>query len=136
MKILGIDPGINTGIVLLDPYKGILQHITIHAKDPVPKIRELAASCRAIVIEEEPRFGSSGQIRRLGILSSELINLNLVFIRPAEWKPIAKAQKWGDPILSTDHEHDAYCLALYYFRFKIPMTEKLDENYRHFRNRI
>lgn len=126
MRILGIDPGVSTGIVLWDSEHGIIARNTLVGKDPVPYIDSIIAENDIVVIEDAPLFGSSMQSRRYGILLSVMVpKYDLYSIRPTEWKPIAKQQKWDDEMLLTQHEKDAYCLARYCWTFKIPLARKI-----------
>jgi len=121
MQILGIDPGISTGIVLWDSSKGIIAHYTIREHNPLEIVKTLSKRREHIVLEKAPLFGAHNQLLRCNILISGLIsNHNLILLNPAEWKPFAKAHGWAEEIkLPTQHEKDAYCMIQYAFLFKI-----------------
>lgn len=132
MHVLGIDPGGSTGFVIFDPHVGIIDHRTIVDINPMKYIREVLDSCDVIVMEESAVFGCYGQISYCGYLSYSIKSIKpetLLFdtIRPADWKPFAKARKWQqDKELATftQHEKDAYCIARYYYAIKIDPIRK------------
>ena len=120
MRILGVDPGISTGLVIWDTADEVVYHMTVRRADPSALMMSLAARCDYAVIESVPKDGCSTQARRYGILLSQLLAIaEVIVLAPSEWKPFAKAQKWHEKELSTVHEQDAYCMTRYAYKFKI-----------------
>lgn len=133
MYILGIDPGVSTGIVLYSTLFGVSYSTTISGVDPIPAIESLLIMCSYIVIETAPQLGALNQIRRLEAITNSIQNKikdssdgivvipipKIISLSPGEWKPFSIAQKWQERKTGTQHEKDAYCMILYALQFKI-----------------
>ncbi len=123
IRIIGIDPGYSTGIVMIEIPDRILTHNTIEGKSPVRYILDLVLSFSnaLIVIEKAPNDGDRTQSIRVDRIGDAIAikgrQVNMIF--PGEWKPFAKAQEWDYPTASSQHEKDAYCIAKYFAMFKV-----------------
>lgn len=129
MNILGIDPGVSTGIVLYNTLSGIVDSVTIVRENPIPCIRAKLPSSSYIVIESVPQLGNRNQIVRFENIYNEIYNLSengslplklgIIVLSPGEWKPFVSIQKWQYDVKGTRHEKDAYCMIIYALKFRI-----------------
>jgi predicted RNase H-like nuclease (RuvC/YqgF family) len=123
VRIIGIDPGYSTGIVMIEYPDRILTHNTIEGKSPIRYIVDLVLSFpnALIVVEQAPNDGDNTQAIRVSriVNSIEANNRRVHMIFPGKWKPFSKAQKWDYPTASSQHEKDAYCIAKYFATFKV-----------------
>jgi predicted RNase H-like nuclease (RuvC/YqgF family) len=123
LRIIGIDPGYSTGIVMLEMSERVLTHNTIEGKSPVKYIVDLICSfpTAIIVVEKAPEEGDHTQAIRVNRIVNAIESnkriVNMIF--PGEWKPFAKAQGWDYLTASSQHEKDAYCIARYFGMFKV-----------------
>lgn len=129
MWIVGIDPGVNTGIVIAEKlsnnnykvvYKTVYGANTPDILGLRDRVQKLVADT-VFVVEAPPQFSTnSGTQYRYNVLIDQLHDLihapsnRLRVVSPGEWKPIAKAQRWARPVGWTRHEVDAYNLIRYY----------------------
>jgi hypothetical protein len=126
IRIIGIDPGYSTGIVMIEITNDdsrILTHTTIEGKSPIKYIIDLLYSfpTSKVIIERAPDFGDPSQAVRVNKITTAIMEINrdIVFISPGEWKPIARASNWSYPTANSQHEKDAYCIAKYFAVFKV-----------------
>jgi hypothetical protein len=119
MKILAIDPGIDTGICCLDSEEDskILQTLKPFEIPNILVQTAILYDPDVIVIERLPaQFGI--ELREVLIMIRGIINkfqaISIEEIAPAQWKPVSKARKWNNLYGKTQHEKDAYCMARYY----------------------
>lgn len=123
LRIIGIDPGYSTGIVLIDYPSRVLTHKTIEGTSPIGYIIDLILSFpyAEIVVEKAPENGEITQAIRVSRITRAIEECNRIvnMILPGEWKPFAKAQGWDYPTASSQHEKDAYCIARYFGMFKV-----------------
>lgn len=122
MKIISFDPGLSTGICVLDDRLQILRLQTLSSDDlfeSLEKIVDLERPDRA-VMERLPVYMSSSLVTILEFIrrylkeDQSLVSKSvLISVSPGEWKPIAKSRKWSVGIGSDQHQKDAYCIARY-----------------------
>ena len=127
MRILSIDPGERTGIIIFDSStESIIKNETLSIsresmiEESIPEgiFLELG-SVDVIVMEDKPRYSTwdySIEMLFLGIVKySRKLNKTLELVFPGIWKPISKVMGWNIPkSLTSQHEIDAYKLLRYY----------------------
>lgn len=122
MRILGVDPGVSTGIVVWDTVEDEIVYHTTIADDKyciqwISKVY-LWFFCDVLVLEKAPLHGDPLQYQRVMSIHTELMEIaKIVEILPSQWKPIAKAQRWSIRNLSIRHEKDAFHMAIYAYKF-------------------
>jgi predicted RNase H-like nuclease (RuvC/YqgF family) len=123
IRIIGIDPGFSTGIVMVEVPDRVLTHKTFVESSPVRYIRDLVGSfpTALVVVEKEPEDGDHKQKIRVQRIVDALEAIHRIpnMMYPSEWKPFAKAQKWDYANACSQHEKDAYCIARYFATFKV-----------------
>lgn len=125
MRLLGIDPGHHTGIVLFDTDTGIMSNSTELMSGAIEKIKYLSAHTDIVVLEEGPIAGSKEQALRVLKVSENIENTNIIWLRPADWKPFIKAQNIKpETKLNSQHENDAYGMIMYILRTRPKIWEK------------
>lgn len=110
MRIIAIDPGVNTGIAIVNlfplklielctvPLSGIEFQLSLF--DPTD-----------IIIEKEPFTGTKQQTLLVGEIFRKckiITEADIHYIYPSEWKVIAKAKEWKQSAGIDQHQKDAY----------------------------
>lgn len=111
MIVLGIDPGVVTGLALLSIDEFQSKLIWLDSKT-------FSESCfllttiqpNLVVFETAPFAGNPDQYSRVEVLR-DIVNsygFRSIEVNPGNWKPFIKASKWTHPSAKTQHEKDAY----------------------------
>ena len=126
MRVLSIDLGVTSGYVVMTPEERMLDHGIIDYVIYGEVLEELMVKFHPTdYLIEEPviirgQIGSKLQVllqktdKRLGSVAT--------YVPPARWKnsPAAKYPLPGRGILPSQHEKDAYRMALWYLRYPNP----------------
>lgn len=125
---LGIDPGVTTGVAVLDDDGNLVGHANLHhetvKEDLDELVRMVHRSYRTIDVVQE-RLARVGTGKLASVLARVEHDIHEVVIdiyelpkhevTPGEWKPsrAAKAYRPGLPSELSTHEKDAACMARY-----------------------
>jgi hypothetical protein len=120
MKVLALDPGEKTGLVLVDPDQlAVLVRATLKPTEVCQFLSYEYAPDR-VVMERQPKFSDfipavSNLYNQIGV-ACRMNKTDLCLISPGLWKPVARHLKWHIPhFLKTPHERDAFQMFLYWY---------------------
>jgi len=109
MRVLAIDPGISTGVVLLESDGSVLQAHTL-AEHSLSSLTTTALLADVIVMERLPEKVEPVLARVVTTLKTWFPDA--ILIGPGTWKPVMTTRSIPD--LPSIHQRDAYGLGAYY----------------------
>lgn len=109
MRVLAIDPGISTGVVLLDDDGTVLQAHTL-TEHALSSLTTVALLADVVVMERLPEKVEPILARIVTVLKTWFPDA--VLIGPGTWKPVMATRMIPD--LPSVHQRDAYGLGAYY----------------------
>lgn len=132
MRIMTIDPGDTTGIVIAslsyasrdeDPETALVtikQAWEVAGESVVPELDKLHSFPNVVVVERSPILSTNAKqnalFHQLLQFLSFFENTRIIVVSPGEWKPIAKAQRWSKtpPLHKSQHVQDAINILRYW----------------------
>lgn len=112
MIIISMDPGLSTGIAMLNTETGELYRTTLPLEDAYRYVAE-ECPCDYLLVETMPVNGGWNLV--LIEYYNKFIKMPYARrISPGNWKPLAKANDW-DNTGKTPHEKDAYNMLRFWY---------------------
>lgn len=114
MILMGIDPGVRTGVAVFDTNSKRRDLYTVQGWSALDSFVKLENPDQ-IVIEKLPESTNHDNEFFRYEERMRLNRLSVVSFAPSQWKPIARARNWKVPEAKTAHESDALNLLRYFF---------------------
>ncbi len=120
MKIVAVDPGETTGIVVANwdevNSPQLLSSSTVG--EAYAGSTTLGFGADLVLVEVPPVVHAKPNIAFINVrdyLRTLSSTTKVMYFSPGNWKPIAKARNWKNLSLKTVHERDAYNILRYWF---------------------
>ena len=114
MIVMGIDPGVSTGIAIFDTHTKELKLLTLTAwKNILQTLLDEVPD--QIVLENLPSMVSEGEAFFRYAEKIHAMSYPVLTVSPNTWKPISKARSWKTVEAKNQHERDACDLIRYFF---------------------
>ena len=120
MKVMAVDPGISTGICVIEAdTMDVVRLQTLYSTDLIEYFSNILLIVHPdfVVLERLP-VHVSRELMKIVFFFTDVFSVNPEFkhyeLYPGTWKPVAKAQRWVCALGTDQHQKDAYCIARYW----------------------